>query len=185
MRIANGRKIPEAVDFANMGDSARLFDNVGDILEEVSNLLGSTIDGDDLAADAGVFAGALTVGGLLTGAAGLGLTGNAAISGNCSAAVLVGTSGASINSGLISVGEGCSLVSGITTGLKIASAANQKLSIWGTTPTVQPTSSSIGALSITGGTYGFETEAERTLVVDKIEAINTMLKTIGLYAEAE
>lgn len=153
MRIVNGRKIPEAVDFANFGDSARAFDSIGDILEEVSDLLGSTVDGDDIAADAGVFAGALTVTGLMTGAAGLSLTGNAAISGQ------VTTNGISVNSGLISINSSAAFSTAVS-------------------------SNSVGALSITGGTYGFETEAERTLVISKIEAMDTMLKALGLYTDA-
>jgi len=248
MRIVNGRKIPEAVDFANMGDSAKLFDNIGNILEEVSSLLGSVVDGDDLAADAGVFAGALSVTGLITGSAGLSLTGNATISGVATSAGVVSTNGISVNAGTISVSatqalagglnisggvtvggaavasgtlratglltalaginvtggvlstgtliastgvsinatgisiiDGAALIAGTVTGLKIASANDQKISIWGTTPTIQPSSASVGALSITGGTYGFADETERLALTDKVEAIDTMLKLIGLY----
>lgn len=61
----------------------------------------------------------------------------------------VSVSGVNFNSGLVTVQDGGEIVAGTSTGLKIGGATNQKLSLWNTTPVVQPTTS-VAAATLVG-----------------------------------
>lgn len=55
------------------------------------------------------------------------------------------------NAGIITLTEAANIVLGTTTGTKIGTSTNQKLSLWNKTPIVQPTTAITGATRVGGG----------------------------------
>ncbi len=84
--------------------------------------------------------------------------------------------------GTITCADGVNLVmGGPTTGTKIGtSATTQKIGFFNATPIVQPLGSSQGAITVTGGTYGFNSEASAASIVTLLSELRYQLVQLGI-----